>query len=112
MIGDYNQPGEGLVQLFARDLEEFKQAGDQIKFSYLNVCREDLFDYFSQSEVRFGLIETKRSFSGQKEHLFSSAEHMSGLVNSVLPFHSDKHQTMGGYSRSCIPVLRFEVARE
>lgn len=66
-IGNFNTPGTGLVQYFVRDLSKLSQPGDQIKFSYLNVFQEDLFDYLTGSEVRFGLIDYKRSFAGHKE---------------------------------------------
>lgn len=111
-VGNYNTPGEGLVHFFARDLTRLQQPGDQIKFSYLNVYQEDIFDYLGGSEIRFGLIDFKRSFSGHKEHSFTLFEDFAGVINGVKPFHSDSHQTMGGYSRSCIPLIRFEVTRD
>lgn len=118
LFGNYNTPGNGLLDQFVNAIPSLIKEGDSVKFSYINIYLGSAYDYFKDGEkdgdlyspIKFGLIENERTFKEVTEIDFETPEQTSAKLNEVKPYWSQK-ATMGGYSRECIPIVRFVITR-
>lgn len=118
LIGNYSKPKGGVVHHFIEELPHLLQEGDKVSLQYLYLSQGSLYDYFKKStkegkdheDIKFGLINNKRTFQEMTEVLFENPSQFLQKLNSVSAIPGTS-TTMTAYPSFCIPIHRFVVTR-